>query len=65
MAIKFISYKDSKYFDETQTIHLKIDNTEIMMVNETDEIIEKLFESYLQKYQERLEDSKKGSDLIF
>ena len=65
MTINFISYKDSKDFDETEIIHLKSDNTEIMMGSETDEIIEELFESLLQRYQERFEESKKGSDLIF
>ena len=65
MTINFISYKDSKDFDETQIIYLKSDNTEIMMGSETDEIIEELFESLLQRYQERFEESKKGSDLIF
>ena len=54
MAINFISSKDS---DETQTMHTKSNNVEIMMGNETDEIIENLFESFLQKCQEGLEDS--------
>ena len=54
MAINFISYKDS---DKTRTMHTKSNNVEIMMGSETDEIIEDLFESYLQKYQERLEES--------
>ena len=35
------------------------------MGNETDEIIEKLFNSILQKYQERLEESVKESDFVF
>ena len=68
MAINFISSKDSKVFkdfDGTQIIHLKNVNVEIMMGNETDETIEELFESLLQRYQERLEESKNGSDLIF
>ena len=36
-----------------------------MMGNETDEIIEKRFESFLQKYQEGLEQSMKGSEFVF
>ena len=64
MSINFISRKDSKDFDKNQHIHLKSDNTEIMMGSETDEIIEELFESLLQRYQERLEESKNGSDLV-
>ena len=34
----------------------KSNNIEVMMGNETDEIIEELFESLLQKYQEGLEE---------
>ena len=40
MAINFIS---SKYSNETPTIHRKSDNTEMMIDNETDEIIQELF----------------------
>ena len=32
-------------------MHRKSDNVKIMMSNETDEIIEELFDSLLQKYQ--------------
>ena len=67
MALNFISSKDSKYskdFDETTIIYLKRDNIEIMMGRETHEIIEERFESFLQRYEENLEESKKGSDLI-
>ena len=62
MAINFMSSKDS---DETHTKHTKSHNIEIMMGNEIDEIIEELFESLLQKYQERLEESMKGSEFVF
>ena len=63
MSINFISSKDS---DETSTLRTKNNNIEIMMGNETDEIIEKHFESLLQKYQEGLEESmKRGSEFIF
>ena len=41
-------------------MHTKSNNVEIMMGSETDEIIEELFESFLQKYQERLEESMRG-----
>ena len=40
-------------------------NVEIMMGSETDEIIEELFKSFLQKYQEGLEESMRGSEFIF
>ena len=49
MVINFISSKD---FDETGTMHTKINNVEIMIGSETDEIIKNLFESFLQKYQD-------------
>ena len=53
MAINFISSKDS---DETRTMYTKINNVEIMVGSETNEIIKGLFESFLQKYQEGLEE---------
>ena len=37
-------------------MHSKCDNIEIMMDNKTDKIIEELFESFLQSYQEGLEE---------
>ena len=62
MAINFISSKDS---DDTRTMHTKSNNVEIMMGSETDEIIEDFFESFLQKYQERLEESMRGSEFAY
>ena len=62
MAINFISCKDS---DETQIMDSKSDNIEIVMGIETDEVIEELFESLLQKYQNGLEESMRGSEFIF
>ena len=62
MTLNFISFKDS---DEIGTMHTKSNNIKITMGNEIDEIIEELFESLLQKYQERLEESMKGSEFVF
>ena len=62
MAINFISSKDS---DETRTMHTKSNNVEIMVGSETDEIIKDLFESFLQKYQEGLEESMRGSESVY
>ena len=62
MTINFISSKDS---DETQTMHTKSNNVEIMVGNETNEIIIDLFESFLQKYQEGLEESMRGSEFAY
>ena len=62
MAINFISSKDS---DETRTMHSKSDNIEIMIGNETNEIIGELFDSFCQKYQEGQEKLMKGSAFVF
>ena len=62
MAINFISSKDS---DETRTMHTKSNNVEIMIGSNTDEIIKDLFESFLQKYREGLEESIRGSEFVY
>ena len=62
MTINFVSLKD---FDEICTMHTKSDYIYIMKGNETDEVIKKLFESLLQRYQEGLEKSMKGSEFVF
>ena len=62
IAINFIFSKDS---DETCTMHLKSNNVQIMVGNETDEIIEELFKSFLQRYQEGLEESMRRSEFVF
>ena len=62
MAINFISSKDS---DETRTMHTKSNNVEIMIGSETNEFIEDLFESFLQKHQEGLEESMRGSEFSY
>ena len=62
MAINFISSKDS---DEARTMHTKSNNVEIMIGSETNEIIEDLFESFFQKYQEGLEESMRGSEFVY
>ena len=46
-------------------MHAKSNNVEIMMGSETDEIIKEPFKSFLQKYQEGLEESKRGSEFTF
>ena len=62
MAINFISSKDS---DKTRTVHTKSNNVEIMVGSETNEIIKELFESFLRKYQEGLEESMRGSEFVY
>ena len=61
MAINFFSSKDS---EKIRTMHSKSDNIEILIGNETGEIIEDLFDSFLQRYQKDLEESMKGSEYI-
>ena len=63
MAISIMSSNGS---EETRTMHTKSNNMEIRMGSETDKIaedliVEDLFESFLQKYQEELEESTRGS----
>ena len=64
MQINSISSKDSK---KTRTMLTKSHNIVIMMGNETDEIIEKRFESRyntLKNYQKDLEESMRGSEFF-
>ena len=53
MTINFVSSKDS---NKIHTMHAKSVNIDILMGSETDEIIEELFKSLLQRYQEGLEE---------
>ena len=62
MKINVIS---SKYSNDTRTMHTKRDDVEIKMGSETDEIIENLFEFFLQKYQEWLEESMRGNEFVY
>ena len=48
MTVNFFSSKDS---EKIRTMHSKSDNIETLIGNETDEIIEDLFDSFLQRYQ--------------
>ena len=63
--INNVNFISSKHSDETHTMHTKSNNIEIMMGNETDEVIKELFKSHLQKYQEGLEESMKGNEFVF
>ena len=62
MSINFIFSIDS---DETRNLRTESNNIEIMMGNETDEIIDELFESFLQNYQKDLEESMRKSEFNF
>ena len=62
MQINFISSLDT---GEIRTMDSKSDNVEITMGNETDDIIKELFESFLEKYQKKLEEKMKDSKFVF
>ena len=61
--ISFISLKPGS--TETRIMHTRSDNEEFTNGSDTDEIIEELFESFLQKYEENLQEKMKGSDFEF
>ena len=62
IANNFISSKDN---DEEQLMHSKSDHIEILINDEEDEVIEELFKSLHNRYQNNLEKSMKGSDFFF
>ena len=61
--INVISLKPGS--DETRVRHTRSDNKEIMNGSDTDEVIEELFESFLQRYERNLEEKMKGSEFEF
>ena len=63
IEVKFISLKPGS--DETCIMYTRSDNIEIMFGDDNDDIIEQLFESLLQKYEENLQNKMKGSEFEF
>ena len=63
MKINLISSK--KDSNQTHTMSTKSNNIKVMMGSETDEVIEDLFKSLLQRYQKKLKESMRRSDFIF
>ena len=61
--INFTSLKSDS--DETHIMHTKNDNTEIMIGSDTNEVIKELFKSFLQIYQEGLQEKMRGSEIEF
>ena len=61
--INFIYLKPGS--DETRIINTRSDNIEIIIGDDNDDIIEELFKSFLQKYEENLQNKMKGSDFEF
>ena len=61
--INFSSLKPDS--NETRTMYTKTGNIEIMIGSDTNEIIEDLFKSLLQRYQENLDKKMRGSEFGF
>ena len=63
VEINFTSLKPDS--DETRIMHTKSDNTEIIIGSDTNEVIKELFKSFLQRYQESLQEKIRGSEFGF
>ena len=61
--INFTSLKPDS--DETRIMQTKSDNTEIMTGSDTKEVIKEIFKSFLQRYQEGLQEKMRGSEFEF
>ena len=61
--INFISQRPGS--DKTRVMHTRSVCEEFMSGIETEEIVEKLFRSFLQRYQDNLNEKMRGSDFIF
>ena len=59
MRINFISFKE-----ETPAMYTESHNIEIMMANETNEIVKKLYESLLQNYKNDLKEPMRESEFV-
>ena len=62
MRIIFISFIDK---NQTELMHTKSDNVEIMNGTDTSDAINELINSFMTRYQEGLEIKMKGSNYIF
>ena len=61
--INFITSKPGSH--ETRIMYMRSDNEKFTSGDDTDKIIKDLFESFLQKYEENLQNKMKGSDFEF
>ena len=61
--INFTSLKPDS--NDTRIMHTKSDNKEIMIGSDTNDVIKELFKSFLQRYQEGLQEKMKGSEFEF
>ena len=58
--INFISLKPDS--NETRVMHTKSTNVEISIGDNTSDVVKELFKSFLQRYQERLQEKMRGSE---
>ena len=63
VEISFISLKPGS--DETRVMYTRSDNEEFINGDDTNEIIKLLFESFLQRFKENLQEKMRGSDFEF
>ena len=63
VEINFISLKPGS--DETRVMYTRSDNEEFMSGDDTNEIVKSLFESFLQRFEENLQEKMRGSDFGF
>ena len=61
--INFMSLKPG--LDETRVMYTRNDNEEFMSGDDTNEIIKLLFESFLQRFEENLQNKMRGSEFEF
>ena len=62
IRIIFVSFIDA---NKTRVMHTKSDNITIMSGIETDDAINELLNSFINRYQERLQTKMKGSNFTF
>ena len=63
VEINFISLQPGS--NETRVMYTRSDNEEFMNGGNTNEIIKSLFESFLQRFEENLQEKMRGSDFEF
>ena len=51
--------------DETRVMYTRSDNEKFMNGDDTDEVIKSLFKSFLQRFEENLQEKMRGSDFEF
>ena len=62
MGVNFISINDK---ENTRTFYERSDNEEIMLANDTSDIIKKLIESFLSNYQKEEQILRGGNNFIY